>query len=299
MMELTVLSGKGGTGKTSITAALASLAESAVLSDNDVDAADLHLILHPTIKEEHNFSSGWKASIDTLKCTNCGLCISHCRFDAIHEDKNEQLTINPFQCEGCRLCERICPEQAIHSDLNTNNYWYVSDTRFGTLIHAKMGPGEENSGRLVTQVRKKAKAIAQAKGAEWIINDGPPGIGCAAIASLTGIDRALIVIEPSMSSLHDADRLIKLIKSFNIQCFALINKYDLNLGLSQRIETYLKRQDVPLLTKLPFDKDMVQAMINGKTIVEYAPESKLSIELKRLWHKIQLSTHTIDLHQAI
>lgn len=299
MMELTVLSGKGGTGKTSITAALAGIAESAVLSDNDVDAADLHLILHPTIKEEHRFSSGWKASIDTSKCKNCGLCISYCRFDAIHADKDEQLTINPFQCEGCRLCERICPEQAIHSELNTNNYWYVSDTRFGTLVHAKMGPGEENSGKLVTQVRKKAKAIAQADGTAWIINDGPPGIGCAAIASLTGIDRALIVIEPSMSSLHDADRLIKLIKTFNIQCFALINKYDLNLELSQRIEDYLNSQNVPLLTKLPFDKNMVQAMIHGKTIIEYAPESKLSIELKKLWHRIQLSTHIVDLHQAI
>lgn len=299
MMELTILSGKGGTGKTSITAALASLSESAVLSDNDVDAADLHLILHPTIKEEHNFSSGWKANIDTSKCKQCGLCVSHCRFDAIHADKNELLTINPFQCEGCRLCERICPTQAIHSELNTNNYWYVSETRFGTLIHAKMGPGEENSGKLVTQVRKKAKAVAQTDGTKWIINDGPPGIGCAAIASLTGTDRALIVIEPSMSSLHDADRLIQLIKTFNIQCFALINKYDLNLELSQRIEDYLKSQKVPLLIKLPFDKDMVQAMIHGKTIVEYAPESKLSIEIKKLWYKIQLSAQTVDLNQVI
>lgn len=296
-MELSVLSGKGGTGKTSITAALASIAESAVLSDNDVDAADLHLILHPTIKEEYRFSSGWKANIDTSKCTQCGLCINHCRFDAIH--KNEQFTINSFQCEGCRLCERICPEKAIHSELYTNNYWFVSETRLGRFIHAKMGPGEENSGKLVTQVRKKTKEIAQADGAEWIINDGPPGIGCAAIASLTGTDRALIVIEPSLSSLHDADRLIKLINSFNIQCFAIINKYDLNLELSQHIENYLSSKNVPLLTKLPFDIDMVQAMIHGKTIIEYAPESKLSKEIKKLWHKIQVNTHTVDLSQTI
>jgi len=299
MIEISVLSGKGGTGKTSITAALASLAESAVLSDNDVDAADLHLILHPTIKEEYRFSSGWKANIDTSKCTQCGLCINHCRFNAIQTDNNQVLSINPFQCEGCRLCERICPEQAIQSKLNTNNYWYVSETRLGHFIHAKMGPGEENSGKLVTQVRKKAKEIAQADGSEWIINDGPPGIGCAAIASLTGTDHALIVIEPSMSSLHDADRLIKLINSFNIQCFAIINKYDLNLELSQHIENYLSAKNVPLLTKLPFDTDMVQAMIYGKTIIEYAPESKLSIEIKKLWHKIQVSTHTVDLPQAI
>jgi len=298
MLELTILSGKGGTGKTSITAALASIASNAVLCDNDVDAADLHLILHPDIKEEHSFSSGWKAIIDPGKCNQCGLCISHCRFDAIHDTKN-QLEVNPFQCEGCRLCERICPEQAIRSEQNKNNYWYVSDTRFGPMVHAKMGPGEENSGKLVSQVRKKAKEIALITQKDFIINDGPPGIGCAAISSLTGTDLALVVIEPSKSSLHDADRLIKLIESFKIPACALINKYDLNLELSRNIEAYLKTKNIPLLTKIPFDKAMVQAMINGKTIIEHEPESKPSIEIKRLWHKIQLSTHTVDLHQAI
>jgi len=299
MLEITVLSGKGGTGKTSITAALAGLASKAVLCDNDVDAADLHLILHPDIKEEHSFSSGWKAIIDPSKCNQCGLCISHCRFDAIHANKSDKLIINPFQCEGCRLCERICSEQAIHSKQNTNNYWYVSNTRFGKMVHAKMGPGEENSGKLVTQVRKRAKEIALSTQAEFIINDGPPGIGCSAIASLTGTDIALIVIEPSRSSLHDADRLIKLIESFRIPAFAVINKYNLNLELSRSIENYLKTKNIPLLTKIPFDKAMVQAMINGKTIIEHEPESKPSIEIRRLWHKIQLSTHTVDLHQAI
>lgn len=299
MMEITILSGKGGTGKTSITAALASLAEKAVLCDNDVDAADLHLILHPDTKEEHNFSSGWKAEIDTTKCNLCGTCMTHCRFDAIHVNESAKLEINPFNCEGCRLCERICPEGAIHSVQNMNNFWYVSDTRFGTMVHAKMGPGEENSGRLVTQVRKRAKEIALSTQAKFIINDGPPGIGCAAIASLTGTDRALIVIEPSKSSLHDADRLIKLIESFNIQAFALINKYDLNPKLSQKIENYLRTRNIPLLAKLPFDKAMVQAMINEQTIIEHQPESELSKEIKRLWYRIQLSTHTVDLQKEI
>lgn len=299
MMEITVLSGKGGTGKTSITAALAGLAKSAVLCDNDVDAADLHLILHPDIKEEYTFSSGWEMKIDPDICNQCGLCVAHCRFDAIHLNKSENLEINPFQCEGCRLCERVCPEQAIRSKQNMNNYWYVSNTRFGTMVHANMGPGEENSGKLVTQVRKRAREIALSTQAEFIINDGPPGIGCAAIASLTGADRALIVIEPSKSSFHDADRLIKLIESFNIQAFAVINKYDLNLELSQKIENYLRTRDIPLLAKLPFDKAMVQAMINEETIIEHQPDSNLSKEIKRLWYKIQLSSVTIDLHKAI
>ncbi|RZT95550.1 MinD superfamily P-loop ATPase [Ancylomarina subtilis] len=299
MMEMTILSGKGGTGKTSITAALSGLVQSAVLCDNDVDAADLHLILHPDIIEEHAFASGWKAEIDTSKCKRCDICLSHCRFDAIHTNAAEKLVINPFQCEGCRLCERICPEQAIRSEQYTNNYWYVSNTRFGTLVHAKMGPGEENSGKLVTQVRKKAKEIALTNQKEWIINDGPPGIGCAAIASLTGTDLALIVIEPSKSSLHDADRLIKLIESFKIPVFALINKFDLNLELSQSIANYLKTKNIPLVAKIPFDKAMVHAMINKQTIVEYQPNSNISKEIKKLWHKIQLSTHTIDLHPTI
>lgn len=287
MKEITILSGKGGTGKTSITAALANVAQKAVFCDNDVDAADLHLIFHPDIKEEHTFLSGWSSVIDNEKCTNCGICISNCRFDAIHYDENEDLIINPIQCEGCRLCERICPAIAISSVQNSNNYWYISSTRFGPFVHAKMGPGEENSGKLVTQVRKQAKEIAHAISAEYIINDGPPGIGCATIASLSGADAVLLVLEPTKSGLHDANRLIDLIKSFQIPAFAIINKYDINQQVVEEIERYLKTENIQLLSKIPFDTEMVEAMIDGKTIIEYRPDSIISKEVSRVWQTLK------------
>ncbi len=257
MKEITILSGKGGTGKTSITAAIASVAENTVFCDNDVDAADLHLILHPDVREEHIFSSAWIVSIDEDTCDNCGICKDNCRFDAIHYNENGTLEINPFQCEGCRLCERLCPATAISSARSRNNYWYVSDTRLGTLVHAKMGPGEENSGKLVTLVRQRAKEIALDTKAKYVINDGPPGIGCAAISSITGTSAVLLVIEPSKSGLHDIERLIELIDSFKIPAYALINKYTINHDITQQIEHYLKNMKIPLLAKIQFDKQMV------------------------------------------
>lgn len=287
MKEITILSGKGGTGKTSITAAIASVAENAIFCDNDVDAADLHLILQPKIKEKHTFFSAWIASIDEDKCNNCGVCKTICRFDAIHYKTNGDLEINPFQCEGCRLCERICPVQAISSERSSNNFWYVSDTRMGALVHAKMGPGEENSGKLVTQVRKRAKEIALETNAQFVINDGPPGIGCAAISSITGTNAILLVIEPTISGLHDVKRLVELINLFKIPVFALINKYDISLKITEEIERYLINQDIPLLAKMPFDKKMVEAMIAGKSIVEFSPDSNLSEQIKNIWKTIK------------
>jgi MinD superfamily P-loop ATPase len=284
MKEITILSGKGGTGKTSITAALGSIANNAVFCDNDVDAADLHLIFQPDVKEENTFISGWKATINEEKCTYCNTCTGYCRFDAIHTNENGCLTINPFQCEGCRLCERVCPANAINSARNSNNYWYVSSTRFGTLVHAKMGTGEENSGKLVTQVRKRAKEVALEADSSFIVGDGPPGIGCATIASLSGTDMVLIVIEPTKSGLHDAKRLVELIQSFKIEAFAIINKYDINKGVALKIEKYLKSQSIPILAKLPFDKEMVEAMSKGNTIVEYNPASEISQKIGKAWN---------------
>ncbi len=315
MKEITVLSGKGGAGKTTVAAALASVAEKAVFCDNDVDAADLHLIFQPEIKESYTFSSGKKAAIKVEKCTNCGLCQEKCRFDAIHPSTNRQiplrqaynpvlnkgqrelpavnttpapiLEINPYQCEGCRLCERICPENAIAVTENNNNHWYVSNTRFGILVHAQMGPGEENSGRLVTRVREKTKDIALKTGADFIVGDGPPGIGCAAISSVTGTDLVLLVIEPTLSGIHDAKRLAELVGNFNVPILAVINKFDLNPEISEDAIRFLSKKGIRLIGKINFEKNAVESMIAGQSVVEFAPESIFSKEVRHIWDEIK------------
>lgn len=286
MKEITILSGKGGTGKTSIAAAMASLAGDAVFCDNDVDAADLHLILKPTIKEEHTYAGGRTATINDSSCTNCGICSEFCRFDAIHPNENGRFEINPFKCEGCRLCERLCPVQAITSVQSTNNNWYVSDTRFGTLVHAKMGPGEENSGKLVSEVRKKAKELAIEEKSRYLINDGPPGIGCAAISSLSGTDLVIMVIESTISGLHDVKRLYDLIQSFSIPTYALLNKFDINTTSTKEVEDFLRDNSIPIIGKIPFEEQMVNAMIEGKTIIEFDPQLETSKLIIEAWKSI-------------
>lgn len=286
MFELTVLSGKGGTGKTSVTAALTYIAENVVVCDNDVDAADMHLILSPQIEQRYVFDGAWQPRIDTSMCTGCGICADACRYDAIHYNKDGSYRVNLFQCEGCRLCERLCRVGAISSERSKNNHWFVSNTRVGQLVHAKMGPGEENSGKLVAVVRRKAKEIAKATGINYVINDGPPGIGCTAISSITGTDRVLLVIEPSCSGWHDAKRVIDLVNGFSIPIYALINKYDIAEDMSMEIEHELDEMNIPLLAKLPFDNCMVEAMINEQTIVEFLPNHEISKLLQKAWHKI-------------
>lgn len=287
MKEIVVLSGKGGTGKTSITAALASVSHDAVFCDNDVDAADLHLLLHPQVKSEHVFLSAWLAEINQDKCTGCSICMDMCRFDAITKDAEGRFEVNPFKCEGCKLCEKVCPADAITSIQSDKNSWYISDTRFGTLVHARMGPGEENSGKLVTEVRKQAKAKVLSEGRSYLLSDGPPGIGCTVISSLTGAQAVLLVIEPTKSGLHDASRLVELIKTFGMETYALINKFDINTEVAEEIEVYLQEQQIPLLAKIPFDKAVVDAMTAGKTIVEYAPEGDIALQIATVWQALR------------
>ena len=294
MKDITILSGKGGTGKTSITAALASVIKNTVFVDADVDAADLHIIFQPENKETHVFEGAWVASIDTNLCTNCGLCRQHCKFEAIHFKPGGGLRIDAFACEGCRLCERICPAGAISSERSRNNHWFVSDTRFGSLVHAKMGPGEENSGKLVTQIRKRAKEIAIEKNADFILNDGPPGIGCAAIASITGTDAVILVTEPSKSGFHDLVRLVELVQSFQIPMYALINKYDINLEISMQMESFFTTQGITLMGKLPFSEEVVYSMVEKKTILEYNKDSKIGNALLELWKKVDVSELKIE-----
>ena len=286
MKEITIISGKGGTGKTTVTAALACTGDNLVLCDGDVDAADLHLILKPQILETHVFEGAWVASIEQDLCTHCGICIEYCRFDAISTDESGMQSIDPFKCEGCRLCERICPSKAIHSEKSTNNFWYVSKTRAGIMTHASMGPGEENSGKLVSQVRKKAREIANDTNASILLTDGPPGTGCAAISSITGTNAVLLVIEASKSSLHDARRLVELVRQFDIPLFAIINKFDIHVEISKEIEAFLAVQSIPLLGKIPFDESVVHAMVAGLSVPEYDPDAIFTHIVQSVWDQL-------------
>ena len=282
MKQIVIISGKGGTGKTVITGAFAALAKNKVMADCDVDAADLHLLLKPAIKERHEFISGKTARIDKKLCKQCRKCISVCRFDAIRED----CTIDPISCEGCAFCSFICPEGAIRMRENTSGEWFISETRFGPMVHAKLGIAEENSGKLVSLVRKQAKEIGEKISCDWVIVDGAPGIGCPVIASLSGIDCALVVTEPTMSGLHDADRVIGVARHFGITTKLVVNKYDLNLEMTEKIEVYCKNNNVELIGKIPFDKSVVEALIEEKTIIEFE-ESKVKGNIIAIWERLQ------------
>ncbi|MBN2830697.1 MAG: ATP-binding protein [Candidatus Omnitrophica bacterium] len=282
MKQIVVISGKGGTGKTVITGAFAALAKSKVMADCDVDAADLHLLLQPKVKERHDFRSGLSASIDNKVCIKCGKCISACRFSTISDD----FVIDPVSCEGCGFCSHICPVNAIKMEECLAGEWFISETRFGPMVHAKLGIAEENSGKLVSLVRKQAKDLAEKNNCDWVIVDGAPGIGCPVIASLSGIDCAVVVTEPTLSGLHDASRVIEVTRHFNVLSKLVINKYDLNPEMSERIEEYCLENNIPVIGKVSFDKTVVESMVEGKTIIEHK-DSLIKEEINKIWEKLQ------------
>jgi MinD superfamily P-loop ATPase len=282
MKEIVIISGKGGTGKTSIIAAFASLAKNKVLCDADVDAADLHLIMDPEIKESHDFESGHTAVINKDKCIECGLCRDLCRWNAISED----FVVDPIDCEGCGVCWHFCPEEAIDFPLNICGEWYISETRFGPMAHARLGIAEENSGKLVTLIRQEGKKLAEAKNFDLLLTDGPPGIGCPVIASLGGASAVLIVSEPTVSGRHDMERVAELAAFFNIPALVCVNKFDLNPGEGEAIERFAQGRNVTVIGRVPFDPAFTQAMVQGKTIVEFDGRSEGCKAVKGIWEKL-------------
>jgi MinD superfamily P-loop ATPase len=282
MKELVVISGKGGTGKTSLMAAFASLAKNKVLCDADVDAADLHLLMDPEIKKHHDFQCGGIAVIDPDKCTQCGLCRELCRWEAI----SEQFEVDAIECEGCGVCVDFCPEQAIEFPLSICGQWFVSDTRFGPMVHARLGIAEENSGKLVTLIRQEAKKLAEKNKLDLIITDGPPGVGCPVIASIGGATALLIVTEPTVSGLHDMERVAQLAAHFKVPAMVCVNKFDLNTDQTQAIEKLAKEKNITVLERIPFDPIFTKSMVQGKTIFEYNTESTVGQAVKELWRKI-------------
>ena len=277
MKEVVVLSGKGGTGKTSVVGSLAALTRGKVLADCDVDAADLHLLLKPRVKKETEFWSGQVACIDEERCTQCGLCQELCRFDAIKD-----LKVDPVSCEGCGFCFHICPAEAITMEENLSGYWFISDTRYGPLVHARLGIAQENSGKLVAQVRQQAKQIAEERNLDYIISDGPPGIGCPVISSLSGASLALLVTEPTLSGIHDLERVLGVCRHFGVMAVVCINKYDLNEENTRQIESYCLNQEIRVAARIPFDNAVTEAMVRGVPVVEYS-DGKVSREIEKLW----------------
>jgi len=283
MKEVVILSGKGGTGKTSIVGSFAALAENKVLADCDVDAADLHLILSPSIKEENEFWSGQVAVINEEECTQCGLCQDVCRFDAIRDFK-----VDPISCEGCGFCSHICPVEAINMKDSLSGHWFISDTKYGHLVHARLGIAQENSGKLVALVRQQAKQIAERDGLNCIISDGPPGIGCPVISSLSGANLALLVTEPTLSGIHDLERVLGVCHHFGIPILVCINKYDLNEDNTHQIEDYCLDLGVEVAAKIPFDNIVTEALVEKLPVVEYS-QGKVTQEIQSLWQRISLA----------
>ncbi len=276
--QITIISGKGGTGKTTVAAGIAYLAKgSAVMADADVDAPDLHLILHPEIISTTDLNISKKVVRNEDLCKKCNLCGEHCQFDAITAD-----TYDRYRCEGCGLCIRVCPEKALTLEAFLSARILISNTRFGSFVHANMEIGEGSSGRIVDTVRKEARKIAEEKNLTYVIVDGSPGIGCPVIASITGVDLALIVVEPTLSGIHDLKRILDVTIHFNVKALVCINKSDLNERITQEIEKFCKENGIVLAGKIPYDTIVPQSIIARKSILEM-PKNCVAEELKEIW----------------
>lgn len=288
MKELVVISGKGGTGKTSVVASFAALARGRMLADCDVDAADLHLVLAPAVQKREAFSAGVGAHVDAAACTGCGKCAEVCRFEAVNMDgpANDLTgTIDPIACEGCGVCGWFCPVEAIALTVSVNGEWYVSSTRHGPMVHARLGIAEENSGKLVTLIRKEAKRLAQENGLELIICDGSPGIGCPVIASITGANLVLIVTEPTMSGLHDLERVAGLAQGFGLQTAICINKSDINPDMTRQIACHARSVGLDVMGEVRYDPEVTKAQVRGLSVVEHG-DGNAAQDIRRLWENV-------------
>ncbi len=280
--ELTVISGKGGCGKTTIAAAFASLAENAVIADADVDAADMHILLKPEIIHKEEFHGLDIAEQDLEKCIKCGKCYENCRYGAFDKD----FILHPDKCEGCAVCELVCPTDAMKMVQRQAGEAYISKSRFGPLVHAKLHAGEEASGKLVALVRKRSKEVAENEGKDLILIDGPPGTGCTVIAAITGVDLVLVVIEPTLSGIHDSKRIIEVARHFGIPTVVCINKYDVNEENSAEITHFCKEEGIEIVGRLAYDDTATKAMMEEKTVVEFS-DGEMSLELKEIWKKVE------------
>lgn len=279
--ELVVISGKGGTGKTSVTACFSSLADNKVIADCDVDAADLHLLLRPVKVYEEEFIAGKKAWVDPELCMQCGQCVLYCRFDAF----NDFYVVNELSCEGCGVCVRYCPHGAIEMREHVSGKWFISDTPAGKLVHAKLGIAEGNSGKLVSIIKKKAKEIAAEKGHDLILVDGSPGTGCPVIATISGSTMVLVVTEPTVAGIHDLKRVCALARHFRVKTAVCVNKADINQEKTAEIELFCNENGIPMMAKIPYDDEVTRAQIKGITLVEHS-DSIAAREITSLWERV-------------
>jgi len=290
MKELVIISGKGGTGKTSVAASLAVLAGHPVICDCDVDAADLHLVLEPEIREEHEFRSGHEAIIRQIDCTGCGICRDLCRFRAIRMEKagiDTLFVVDSISCEGCGVCVQFCPEKAIDFPESLCGKWFVSKTRLGPMVHARLGVAAENSGKLVSTVRQEARRLAEKDGYDWVIVDGPPGIGCPVIASITGASQVLAVTEPTVSGEHDLERVLGLARHFQIPAAVCVNKWDINPDMTERIEEKARSAGASIAGRIRYDSAVTRAQLLQKTVVE--TDAASASDIRGIWKNISLS----------